>query len=72
MHSSYSTRLLSQHSGATSVASQNQIPSENSTPMSMSLADFTIFENCTAFSAALCRSSMEKIFSPELLTCIKD
>ena len=30
---------------------------------------FTILENCTAFSAALCRSSMEKILRPESLIC---
>jgi len=46
-----------------------QIPNENSTPTSMSLAIFTTFENCTDFSAALCKSPMEKIFSPELFTC---
>jgi hypothetical protein len=46
-----------------------QIPKENSTPTSMSLAIFTTFENCTDFSAALCKSPMEKIFSPELFTC---
>ena len=45
------------------------IPKENSTPTSMSLAIFTTFENCTAFSAALCKSSIEKIFNPELFTC---
>lgn len=27
----------------------------------------TTLENCTDFSAALCRSSMEKIFKPESL-----
>src|SRR2546423_6417411 len=46
-----------------------QMPNENSTPTSMSLAIFTTFENCTDFSAALCRSSMEKILRPELFTC---
>ena len=45
------------------------MPSENSTPTSISRAIFTTFENWTAFSAALCRSSIEKIFSPELFTC---
>ena len=30
---------------------------------------FTTFENCTDFSAALCRSSIEKIFKPDSLIC---
>lgn len=45
-----------------------QIPRLNSTPTSISLPIFTSFENCTDFSAAFCRSSIEKIFKPELLT----
>src|ERR1700722_13204351 len=46
-----------------------QMPNENSTPTSMSRAILTTFENCTDFSAALCRSSIEKILRPELFTC---